>query len=236
MTDRLLTLIPVLAVVWPQLGCPVQHLQVRDCTEEELELIDRAIGEAVRVESYVNESLEDDYADVETTYADIIDRLIRVRSRDAIRCGDAVDDPVGAYSEDGKYRSYADPFADTITMSTVRLDWVTSMVEWENGRAYGEIDIEEIPGLVAGMDGSEFDEFRDQAEDYLTAPAVPAYVLVHEAAHIEMDVAHDQEEMYDNSYREFITDIGIYAAYGIVWERWVPESEWLDHLYGSTHE
>jgi len=226
----------LLAVLVGVTGCPIQHLEVRDCTEDELELIDRSIGEATRVESYVNEVLVDEYADVETTYGDIVDRLIRVRSRGAIRCGDAVDDPVGAYSDYGNYRSYADPLADTITMSTVRLSWVTSMVEWEDGRAYGEIDIEEIPDLVAGMDRSEFDDFRAQAEDYLTAPSVPAYVLVHEAAHLEMNVAHNQEHMYDNSYREFITDIGIYAAYGIVWERWIPESEWLDHLYGSTHE
>jgi len=236
MTFRATIVLSLLAVVVTTSGCPVQKLDVRDCTDDEMEFIDHAIGEAAYVEPYVNQALADEFSDVETTYADIIETLVRVRSKGGIHCGDAAVDPVGAYSSGGDFRSYADPLSDTIVMSTVRLGWVTPMVNWQDGRPYAEIDVDDLPELVAGMDKNEFMDLKGQAEDYLTSPSIPAYVLVHEAAHIEMNVAHDREHLDDNRYREFITDIGIYAAYGICWERWVPENEWLDYLYRSSHE
>jgi len=225
---------PLVATLLAVGGCSsIGSWTYEDCPEGTLELVDHAIAEAVSVENYVQQAIDDEYGDRYARYEEVLDELIRVRSRDRIRCA-RLDD--ASVPEEGQPAGVSYGGANIIGLN-LDAGWPQWTEEFHDGRTYGDLPLAEIPDLVAAMDLGEFDELRAQAYDYLVTPAQAAGSLVHEAAHLEVPgCCHHTIENPAYDERDFVNDVGYWARSGIYWERWTPESQWLDQLFWASHQ
>jgi len=196
------------------------------------DLVDRAIAEATLVEEYLDDALARRYAGDVPSSAALVDRLTRMRSGDRILRVVPID---GAFPEwIGSYALHDDTIL--LNPNSESLSWARE--GWLSGQEYGALSAEEVEALVGTMDDDEYSTLRVQAYGYLLGPATAVNVLMHEAAHAELgydccvhDEANDEEMDCD-----LVFSIGWLAAQGVYWERWVPESQWLDQVYWRSRQ
>lgn len=220
-------------VVWLGLllvvqGCSPSGWDAEVCAETNLELIDRAIVEAYAIEPYMDDMLARRFDSSYPSYGQVIETLVDYRSRDAIYCGTPTAAAMAAENQGALFAVH----------STGR-HWRESLELWELGQPYGELETAEVEWRIALASDRTYGDLRDQAEAYLTAPAYPLRLLSHEAAHWSIkDCCQHQRgvSMTERGGCDFVDTVGWLAPYGVLWERWRPEQQWLDQVHAATRD
>ncbi len=196
------------------------------CAGDDLELIDRAIGESYAIESYMDDLLAHRFDDSYPSYGQIIEQLVDYRSREAIHCG--------AYSNEEQRSPSAENQGEILVIATNNIYWTDALADWEAGQEYGRLGTQGVEEAVAVLSEYEYYDLTDQARAYLTAPAIPLRFLSHEAAHASIrDCCHHTRDtsMAQRGGCDFVDTVGWLAMRGLLWERWIPEKQWLDQLF-----
>jgi hypothetical protein len=210
------------------LGC--RYGPHEPCSADEMVIIDFAIDEADAVEPFVDEALAAAYDGDYPLYVDVLDRLHTVRDGDRIYCAE--------HGESDDYGGWTLPGGDAFV---VNFDdsWAGGAYQsWVDYATYGDMARSEIPSLVAEMSPLEFDQLHYSAYIHHMAPSTVCDIVVHESAHLEAPgCCHHTDGADHDAFREdYAYDIGRRAADGVYWTLWLPESEWLQELYWSTHD
>jgi hypothetical protein len=196
------------------------------CEGEALELVDRAIAEAIVVEPYVDSHLSYRFEGEYPEYSVILEQLLGARSGDRIRCGRPL--------EEAPHKSGAFATSDGgIVLNTDEETWNNSLESWQAGQEYGTLSASEVEAAIAGMEYDEFEQLTAIAWDYLVGPAGVTEMLVHEAVHLATpDCCHHEAGVPRDC--DFVDAVGQLAAHGVYWERWVDEGQWLHEVYWKT--
>jgi len=203
--------------------------EIGECTADQLEFVDHAIAEANYASGYVEDAIAAEYGEDEefAPLSAVLDHLARVRTAGQVLCARRL--PDGSENFNG----WAATKHDAIVVNVEFEGWQLGKEGWEQGRGYGDRPLEEVADLAAGLDAASFAELRDQAYGYLVGPARASGVLVHEAAHLEEpDCCHHSLE--EPFVRDRVHDLGSWTTAGVYWERWVPESCWLDEQFQDS--
>jgi len=202
-----------------------------DCSAPDRDLVESGIAEAAAVEAYVSQVVADRHVGDVADFGGLLDLLVDIHARDAIRCVR----PLGV--EEVSWDALAARRDSSILINVESEDWSDALSHWEAGQAYGTLSGDEVVGEVAALDEEGYLAFRQTALYYLVTPATAAEMLMHEAAHLATPhCCFHEEDQIGKRDCDYVDTVGWATKRGVVWNRWVPESQWLDQVYFQLHE
>jgi len=202
-----------------------------ECSDEDWSLIERAIAEALAVDGHVSEALADRFTGDVPTYAELTDIVVDAHARGAIVCARSVE------GEGAGFTARAVRDGELILINVECDSWRDTREAWVAGQQYGDLTADEVVAEVAERDLEEYWELRELAYSYLGSPAFAAQLLVHEAAHHTNTgcCPHGGKQVYERGC-DYVDIAGWLAERCVLWNRWIPESQWLDQVYYQTRE
>jgi len=192
-------------------GSIKDDVEVQDCSEADLELMERAISDAMLIESYMDETLAHRFTGDLPSYGSIVDRLVEVYSQGEIHCG------VSGDEMDYCWTGFV--FDRRSIMVNVESEtWADARDAWESGQEYGRLSADEVGSRVSQMDDVEYAAFKDVAWAYLHGPYGAVSILTHESAHLVTPhcCSHPHGESGSRE-RDFVDAVGIFARHGLYW-------------------
>jgi len=202
----------------------------RECTEDELGLIDHGVERATSVSGGVTEALEHRWGIDGPSLDAIATELLDAHDEGRIRCGTPPRDLAEAH---GFVAGLSEKTAGVIYVNPEHDDWERAQLRWEASRDVAELTDAEILNEF-GQGSTSLFELMAEVRELHFASTFPAEVLSHEAAHLAFPEWHHEYALDDPTRivtPDFFVDVGDFTSRAIYNELWLPEAARLNELY-----